>query len=618
MIDFLAARAIAGVEVVDAGCYRRTIAIDGAHGTIEVRAARRDGTRSRRRSAFPNVRALPAIIARIRRVFDLGADVERDRGAARRGPAAGAAGRGTARAARAGRVGRLRARGARGARPADHGDARARRLAGKLVAALRRAARAETAGDGDRAQHRVFPRPERLAAADLATLGMPRARAATLSALAAAAAADPRLFEREHDLDERDRAAPRACPGSASGRRSTSRCARSASPTRFPPPTSACCAPWPTPTARADAGRSARARRSVAAVARLRGAASLDRRPARARRRRRARARGGGGMTTPRRCSVDRVASPLGTCCWSGTARVHLRGARLRGPRGAHAGVCCAGTTVSDALAVRARRAAPITDALGALLRRRTGRDRRHLAVAHQRERRSSAGCGSRCAHIPAGTTVSYGAARRGASASRRASRAVGLANGANPIGDRRAVPSRHRQRRLAHRLRRRPRAQALAPRARARLERNTKEGIGMTETFRDLHAAGADVGAAERLGRRQRARDRVVRRQGDRDHQLRGRVGLRLSRRRRDPDRRRWSTRSRASRGCSRCRSRSTRRAATRGTRRRSGDRSRVWSTPGPSASTSRTAPSSRRRSSARRSRPRSRRPRGSASTSS
>jgi AraC family transcriptional regulator of adaptative response / DNA-3-methyladenine glycosylase II len=53
----------------------------------------------------------------------------------------------------------------------------------------------------DRDLTTVFPRPERLASANLAPLGMPRARAATLSALAASAAADARLFHPHQDLD---------------------------------------------------------------------------------------------------------------------------------------------------------------------------------------------------------------------------------------------------------------------------------------------------------------------------------------------------------------------------------------------------------------------------------
>ena len=48
----------------------------------------------------------------------------------------------------------------------------------------------------------VFPRPERIAAADLAILGMPRARARALSAIAAAVVADPQIFGPTRSLDE--------------------------------------------------------------------------------------------------------------------------------------------------------------------------------------------------------------------------------------------------------------------------------------------------------------------------------------------------------------------------------------------------------------------------------
>lgn len=73
VLAFLAARAIPGVESVAAGRYRRTIAIDGAHGDIAVGLARG-------RAALeldvrcPDPRALLAIVERTRRLFDLGAD----------------------------------------------------------------------------------------------------------------------------------------------------------------------------------------------------------------------------------------------------------------------------------------------------------------------------------------------------------------------------------------------------------------------------------------------------------------------------------------------------------------------------------------------------------------
>jgi len=197
MIGFLAARAIPGVEVVEADCYRRTIALDGAQGTIEVRPlAGRDALVATIR--FPNVRALPGIIARIRRVFDLAADVG---GIARQLADDPVLARLVA--ARPG----LRVPGAwdgfelavRAVLGQQITVTAARRLAAKLVAAYGEPLRSGVVG-GATGLGAVFPEPERLAGASLVALGMPRSRVATLSALAAHAAADPRLFERGHDL----------------------------------------------------------------------------------------------------------------------------------------------------------------------------------------------------------------------------------------------------------------------------------------------------------------------------------------------------------------------------------------------------------------------------------
>ncbi len=198
MIAFLAGRAIAGVESVTPERYRRTIALDGAHGTIEVAPfAGRDALTATIR--FPNVRALPTIIARIRRVFDLGADVT----------AINAQLAGDPQLARlvSTRPG-LRVPGAwdgfelavRAVLGQQITVVAARRLAGKLVASYGDTLQAAAGEEGD-GLGRVFPSPERLANASLVTLGMPRARAATLSALATAAVADRRLFERARDLE---------------------------------------------------------------------------------------------------------------------------------------------------------------------------------------------------------------------------------------------------------------------------------------------------------------------------------------------------------------------------------------------------------------------------------
>lgn len=75
MLSFLGARAISGVEVVEDGSYRRTVDIDGSRGTLCVfhMASRQSlGVTIR----FADVRHLPAIITRVRRVFDTGADIQ--------------------------------------------------------------------------------------------------------------------------------------------------------------------------------------------------------------------------------------------------------------------------------------------------------------------------------------------------------------------------------------------------------------------------------------------------------------------------------------------------------------------------------------------------------------
>ena len=72
MFSFLAMRAIPGVERVAANTYCRTIAIGDDCGSIRVTPAGTNFVDVLVR--FPNMAALPQIIARVRRVFDLAAD----------------------------------------------------------------------------------------------------------------------------------------------------------------------------------------------------------------------------------------------------------------------------------------------------------------------------------------------------------------------------------------------------------------------------------------------------------------------------------------------------------------------------------------------------------------
>ncbi len=73
LLEFLAPRAIPGVEVVEDGCYRRTIAIGDASGYFEARCRDHSIELS---IQFPEARALVTIADRVRRLFDLDADPE--------------------------------------------------------------------------------------------------------------------------------------------------------------------------------------------------------------------------------------------------------------------------------------------------------------------------------------------------------------------------------------------------------------------------------------------------------------------------------------------------------------------------------------------------------------
>jgi AraC family transcriptional regulator of adaptative response / DNA-3-methyladenine glycosylase II len=207
MIGFLAARAIPGVEVVTADRYARTIALDGATGTVAV--SRADGDRLAVRVRFPKLTALPSILARVRRVFDLTADPEiiaahlsRDLDLARMV------------AARPG----LRAPGAwdglelgvRAILGQQITVPAAVKLAGRLTAESGAPLPPGWAGEG---LTHAFPSADRLAAADIASHGlMPGARARAISGLAAAVVADPNLFGPRAGL-EAAVAALRALPG---------------------------------------------------------------------------------------------------------------------------------------------------------------------------------------------------------------------------------------------------------------------------------------------------------------------------------------------------------------------------------------------------------------------
>ncbi len=194
MLEFLRRRAIAGIEAVTGSRYARTISLDGVAGTVTVEPG--EGHALRATVRFPRLSALPAIIARLRRVFDLAADPVAIGAHLRRDPLLA-----PLVDARPG----LRVPGAwdgfelamRAVLGQQITVVAAARLAGRLVAAY-----GTPLPVADGALTHVFPRPEALASADLTTLGMPRSRAAALSAVAAATVADRHLFDTSNSLDD--------------------------------------------------------------------------------------------------------------------------------------------------------------------------------------------------------------------------------------------------------------------------------------------------------------------------------------------------------------------------------------------------------------------------------
>lgn len=207
IIRFLSDRAIPGVERADARRYARTLAVDGARGVVIV-TPRRDHALNVE-IHLPKLQALPAVIARVRRVFDLSADPALIGAHLSQDPALA-----PLVAARPG----LRAPGAwdgfelavRAILGQQITVAAARGLAAKLVAAYGEPIDDPVAA-GLGLTH-VFPGPEPLVGHDIAALGMPRARGAALEALARTVAEDPAIFTPRSDLDSAI-AALKALPG---------------------------------------------------------------------------------------------------------------------------------------------------------------------------------------------------------------------------------------------------------------------------------------------------------------------------------------------------------------------------------------------------------------------
>ena len=194
MLGFLSVRAITGLETVVAGVYRRSISVAGIHGWISVERGAGDWLEVT--VDFPEPGAMPEIERRLRRMFDLDAVPLLINAQLAQDPLMA-----QLVAARPG----LRLPGTwdglelamRAVLGQQITVVAAIRLAGKLVAQYGQAVQTPHAG----ITH-LFPTPEVLAAADLATLGMPKARGRTLSGVAQALLDDPQLFEPKASLKE--------------------------------------------------------------------------------------------------------------------------------------------------------------------------------------------------------------------------------------------------------------------------------------------------------------------------------------------------------------------------------------------------------------------------------
>ena len=187
MLGFLSARAVAGMETVVDGVYSRSIGLDGAHGTFSIRPVAGDALEVM--LDFPDPAAVPEIVARLRRMFDLDADLAAIHRSLKADPL-------MARliAERPG----LRVPGTwdglelaiRAVLGQQISVVAAIRLAGKLVVQYGTPLTSVLPG----ITH-VFPVADVLAQADLAALGMPKSRGRTLSGVAQALLDDPLLFE---------------------------------------------------------------------------------------------------------------------------------------------------------------------------------------------------------------------------------------------------------------------------------------------------------------------------------------------------------------------------------------------------------------------------------------
>lgn len=193
-LEFLRRRAIPGVEQVIDDTYRRTVRIGDACATVTVS---HDAPGCALRVAVsPSSISHEQVIARVRSIFDLDADLERINADLARDPFMSVlvSARPALRVPGGWDPFEVAVRSIIGQQVSVE---RARQLNGVLV---------DRCGShlpgGPEGLRRLCPTPQQVVDADLSAMGMPGARVATLKTMAAATVENPRLFERGATLDE--------------------------------------------------------------------------------------------------------------------------------------------------------------------------------------------------------------------------------------------------------------------------------------------------------------------------------------------------------------------------------------------------------------------------------
>jgi AraC family transcriptional regulator of adaptative response / DNA-3-methyladenine glycosylase II len=200
-LEFLATRAIPGVEEIRDGAYRRTFSLAGRPAVLTVRPGN-DGVELRLPAHA--AAAVPRVLARVSRLFDLDADVSAIKTSLARDP----------RLARALRDRVVRVPGSFDAFEAgvrallgqQVSVAAARTLAGRLVRAcgepLPGAANGSPFAASEATLTHVFPTPAAVASTSLEKLGLTKSRAAALRGFAAAVADGSLDLGAFKDLDD--------------------------------------------------------------------------------------------------------------------------------------------------------------------------------------------------------------------------------------------------------------------------------------------------------------------------------------------------------------------------------------------------------------------------------